>query len=102
MVKRNRQPTQPGVILKKYYLESRQLSISQFATATGMSRKHISHVVHGRASISPDAAYRFSVVLDTTAEFWLNLQNAIDLYEARRKLASWRPQEVHPAVALSP
>ena len=97
MMKRNRQPTAPGVILKKYYLEPRRLSIAGFAVATGISRKHVSNIVNGKASISPDTAYRFSVVLETTAEFWLNLQNAVDLYDAGRKFARWRPAEIHPA-----
>ena len=96
-MKHNRQPTAPGVILKNYYLEPRRLSIAKFAVATGISRKHVSNIVNGKASISPDTAYRFSVVLETTAEFWLNLQNAVDLYDAGRKFARWRPAEIHPA-----
>ena len=74
MARRNRRPTTPGLILKTHYLDPRKISITQFAAATGLSRKHISNVVHGHAPITSESACKFSAVLDTTAEFWLNLQ----------------------------
>lgn len=101
MVRRNRRPTAPGLILKTYYLEPRELSITQFAAATGLSRKHVSNVVHGHVAITSESAFKFSAVLDTTAEFWLNLQGAVDLYDARKRLAKWRPKEIHPAAIVN-
>jgi addiction module HigA family antidote len=97
MLTRNRRPTNPGKILKTYYLEPRALSIAQLARATGLSRKQVSGVANGRTAVSPDTAVRFARVLDTTARFWLNLQNAVDLYDVRQRLAGWQPSEVHPA-----
>lgn len=97
MARRNRRPTVPGVILQTYYLKPRQLSIAQFAEAAGISRKHASAIVHGRSAITPETAVRFARVLDTTPEFWLNLQNALSLYDACKSLERWRPREIHPA-----
>ncbi len=97
MLKVKRPPTPPGAILKQYYLDQRNLSVSRFAQATGLSRKHVSNIVHDRAAISPETAVRFAEVLNTTPQFWLNLQNTADLHEAQRKLSRWRPPEVYAA-----
>jgi len=32
-------------------------------------------------------------VLDTTPELWINLQRAVDLWDARQKLKGWEPAE---------
>ncbi|MCZ6812558.1 MAG: HigA family addiction module antitoxin [Alphaproteobacteria bacterium] len=97
MFRRNRKPTAPGLILRSYYLDPRNLSINRFSKAAGLTRKHVSNIVNGHAGITSDTAYRFSQVLGTTPQFWLNLQNAIDLYETSQRLSSWRPAEVHPS-----
>ena len=98
MITSKRRPTPPGRILHEYYLKPRGLSISRFAQNTGLTRKHVSNIVHGKANITPETAVRFATVLDTTAQFWLNLQNATNLFDVRGKLANWRPSEVHPGV----
>ncbi len=85
-MERNRRPTDPGRILRVYFLNERDVSIAQFARATGLNRKHVSNIVNGKASITTGGAYRFSEVLDTTPEFWLNLQNGVDLYDAGKRL----------------
>lgn len=100
MARRNRRPTSPGVILLNYYLKPRQLSIAQFASAADITRKHASNIIHGKADITPEMAVRFARVLDTTPEFWMNLQNAVNLHDAREHLSKWRPKEVHPAVLM--
>ena len=101
MMKRKRRPTPPGRILKTYFLEPRELTVTQLAASAGMSRKHASKIINGSASISPGTAVRFAAVLGTTPEFWLNLQNAVDLYDARLDIADWRPGRVHPAAMAS-
>ena len=92
--KRTRRPSLPGEILAELYLAPRNISIAKFAGAVGVSRKHMSAIVDGRASITADTAARMAAVLGTTAEYWLNLQNAVDLYDAEQRLAESdsRPQ----------
>ena len=36
-------------------------------------------------------ACKLAGVLGTPPEFWLNLQNAVDLWDARQELAQWQP-----------
>ena len=94
---RKRRPTPPGRVLAELYLEPRGVSIAKFAEAAGVSRKHISAIVNGRASITAETATRIATTLGTTAQYWLNLQNALDLYDAKSRLKSGR----HPPRRLA-
>jgi antitoxin HigA-1 len=84
---RKRRPNSPGEILLDLYLAPHNISIAKFAEAVGVSRKHMSAIVNGRAAITADTAAKMAVVLGTTAQFWLNLQNAVDLFDAEQRLA---------------
>src|SRR5712671_5961028 len=91
---RTRRPSLPGEILVELYLTPHDVSIAKFAEAVGVSRKHMSAIVNGRASITAETAARMAAVLGTTAQYWLNLQNAVDLYDAQERLTTSenRPQ----------
>ena len=71
-------PIHPGEHLAEIIGE---LDISQYrlAAAIGVPPRRINEIVHGRRSITADTALRFSKALDTTPEFWLNLQRMFDL-----------------------
>jgi len=97
MAKQKRRPTEPGEILKEFYLEPRNITITAFAEAVGRSRKHISQIVNGNARIEAELAARIGEVLGTSAELWLNLQNKVDLYNAEQNLKSWKPKKRYPA-----
>src|SRR5438445_12655625 len=97
--RRRRRPTSPGAILREFYLEPRHISVTAFAEAIGLSRKHVSSIVNGSAAITPETAERFARVLGTTARFWLNLQIALDLYDAELKLGSWKPKALGSVAA---
>jgi antitoxin HigA-1 len=92
--KRTRRPNLPGEILAELYLASHEISISKFAEACGVTRKHMSQIVNGHAAITAEMATRMAAVLGTTAQYWLNLQNAVDLFDARERLnvSGNRPQ----------
>jgi addiction module HigA family antidote len=85
--------------LAELFLTPRKISIGAFAAAAGVTRKHMSAIVNGRASITAETATRIATVLGTTAQFWLNLQNAVDLYDAtvRLKAARRRPKPLRLA-----
>lgn len=85
-IQRQRRPRHPGDILMHLFLEPRGITITRFAEATGLTRKHVSYVVHGRADISAESAVRFAMVLGTTPQFWINLQTAVQVWDAQQKL----------------
>ena len=64
----------------KELIEDRQISQAKLSKMTGFSQKHISEVVNGLASITPDFAYALEKSFEgVSANFWLNLQNRYDL-----------------------
>jgi addiction module HigA family antidote len=97
MIKRNRKPNGPGVLLQELFLKPRNINITDFANATGVSRKHISNVIHGRARVEAELATRFAMVLGTSADVWLNAQKAVDLWEAKQELRNWKPSRRFPS-----
>ncbi len=97
MLQPRRRPTPPGVILREHYLKPRSITIAALARSVNHSYKHISQVVNGKAAIEARLAYKLAEVLGTTPELWLNLQNAVDLWDAREELAGWKPQARYPA-----
>jgi addiction module HigA family antidote len=84
---RTRRPSSPGEILAELYLTPHEISIAAFAEACGVTRKHMSGIVNGHVAITAEMATRIAAALGTTAQYWLNLQNAVDLYDAQHRLA---------------
>ena len=76
-------PPHPGEILRVDYLEPLGLSVTEAASALGVTRKTLSSVVNERAGISSAMAHRLAKALNTTPEFWVNLQTQYDLWQAR-------------------
>jgi addiction module HigA family antidote len=79
-------PAHPGEVLKEHYLEPLGLSVSELAQALGVSRKHLSLLVNGRANVSTNLALRLSKALGTSVRLWLNMQQNYDIYQAKRSI----------------
>lgn len=86
---RKRQPTHPGGILKRHYIEPLSLKISEVADDLRVSRKTISKIVNEKGSVTPDMALRLSKAFNTSPELWLNLQTNYDLWVAAQKSKEW-------------
>lgn len=52
-------------------LEEQGWTAASLAERLGVTPKHVSELVRGRASVTPDTAGRLALVLGSTAEFWL-------------------------------
>jgi antitoxin HigA-1 len=74
----SRRPTPPSVILQELYLGPRDISLASFANAVGVTREHMSDVVNGHIGITAELAIGIAKALNTTPEFWFNLQAAVD------------------------
>src|SRR4030081_1941311 len=80
-IRGKRRPTHPGEILREETLPAAGLTPSEFAARLGVSRRIVSEVIHERRSVNPDLAHRLARVFDTTPEFWLRLQEAVDIWD---------------------
>jgi len=79
--KKKRRPTHPGELLREETLPTARLSQTDLAYRLGVSRSTVSDLIHERRSVNPDLAHRLARVFATTPEFWLRLQEAVDVWE---------------------
>lgn len=85
MIPENRIPTHPGEILLEEFLRPLALSQVAFATHLGIPVQRINEIVRGKRGVTPETAWLFAQALNTTPEFWLNLQMSYDLARSRPK-----------------
>jgi addiction module HigA family antidote len=84
---KKRRPTHPGAILREDVLPSLGISQTDLADRLGVSRRSVSQVLHEHRPLTPDMAIRIAHFLGTTPESWLNMQQALDVWELERKNA---------------
>jgi addiction module HigA family antidote len=75
-------PPHPGELLDDY-LDG--LSIAEAARRLGVTRATLSRIRHGHAAVTADMALRFADLFGTSAEYWLTMQTAYDLWTARSR-----------------
>lgn len=78
-------PPHPGEILKQDVLPDLGLTVTAAAEHLKMSRVALSRVLNGRAAISAELALRLADWLPPSAESWLAMQSAHDLWKASKK-----------------
>jgi addiction module HigA family antidote len=81
-----RPPIHPGEFLREDFLPDYGLTVSSLAKALGVSRQTINELLRERRSVSPEMALRLSRLFGNSAEFWLNLQRNVDLWEAENAI----------------
>jgi antitoxin HigA-1 len=79
---RKREPTSPGEILLEEFLKPLGLTQRRLADHLGCGVKVINRIVYGRTSVTPEMALKLGAAFQTSPEFWLNAQKAVDLYYA--------------------
>jgi addiction module HigA family antidote len=77
------QPTHPGEMLREDFMPDYGLTTKRLAEELGVSRQTINELLRERRAISPAMALRLSRLFGNTAEFWLNAQRAVDLWNAQ-------------------
>jgi addiction module HigA family antidote len=78
---RKRRPTHPGELLRSEILPATGLTQSELARRLGISRRSLNEVINERRAVTPDVALRLARVFNTSPELWLNLQQAVDVWE---------------------
>jgi len=82
----NRQPTHPGSLLKEEVIPALGTTVTQAAADLGVSRMTLHSVLSERRAVSPEMAIRLGAWTGTSAQSWLNMQNAHDLWTLERKM----------------
>ena len=74
----------PGEVLKEVLDEAGMTQV-ELARRCGVSQKHISEIVNGKAGIGPDFAVRLEDVTRVAATFWVRMQAGYDVRLARER-----------------
>ena len=85
---RRRKPTTPGEILREEFLLPLEMTQRQLAGHLGCDLKVINRIINGRTSVTAEMALKLGAAFQTSPEFWLNAQKAVDLHQAARHLSS--------------
>lgn len=83
-------PAHPGELIRETIEGLREetgqkLTIAEVAEGLGVTRKTLSAILNAKQSVTPEMAIRLSTAfVNTTPEFWLNVQEKYDLAKARQ------------------
>lgn len=79
--------THPGEVLLEEYIKPLGLTQAALATELGISTNRLNELVRRKRGITADTALRLARRFNTSPEFWMNLQSAYELTEARAAMA---------------
>ena len=85
-MKPKRRPTSPGDILREKFLHPLEMTQKQLSDHIEVDIKVINRIVNGRSAVTPMVALKLAYAFKTSPAFWLNAQNAVDLFEAEQAL----------------
>lgn len=86
--KRKIRPTHPGEMLREDFLPDYGLSVAGLAASLEVSRQTVNELLRERRSLSPEMALRLARLFGNSAEFWLNAQRAVDLWDTERAIGA--------------
>jgi addiction module HigA family antidote len=76
-------PAHPGEVLKEYI--PADMTIGQAAETLAITRLTLSKILNARSGITAGMAMRLAKWLDTTPDYWLNMQVQWELAQARKE-----------------
>ena len=82
MMMTKRKPAGIGEILQEEYMQPLALTQQQLADLMGVARKHVNELCNDRRAVTADTALMLGRVFGNTADFWLNVQRRVDLWQA--------------------
>jgi antitoxin HigA-1 len=91
MIPKKRIPIHPGEILLEEFLVPREITQTGLAAHLKVPVQRINELINGKRGVTPETAWLLATALDTTPEFWMNLQ-------AQHDLAKHRPEEMLRAI----
>lgn len=83
--KRTVSPAHPGEMLREDFMPDYGLTVTALAAALGVSWQTANELLQCRRAVSPVMTLRLSRLFGNSSAFWLNAQNAFDLWPAERR-----------------
>ncbi|MGI0480385.1 HigA family addiction module antitoxin [Geminocystis sp. CENA526] len=81
----HRQPTHPGEMLLKEFLEPMGITQKELADKIHVPYQRVNEIINHRRGITPSTALRLAKFFGMSPDFWLNLQLRWDLYHIQAK-----------------
>lgn len=78
----SREPIHPGEFLREDYMPELGLSVANLAKRLGVTRQTINDIVREKRGLSPDMCWRLARLFGTTPQYWLNMQEKVDLWNS--------------------
>lgn len=85
---KNKQPAHPGEILLRDFIRPRELSQAAVAQALRIPIQRVNTIIRGKRGISAETAILLAGYFKNRPEYWMRLQVAYDLHQARKELAA--------------
>ena len=82
--KREIPPTHPGEMLREDFMPDYGLTATALAMALGVSRQTIHELLKEQRAVTPLMALRLARLFGNSPKFWLNSQQARDLWESEQ------------------
>lgn len=80
-------PPHPGEFITEIYLEPYGISGRELADKLNVAPSTLSRVLNGSSRVTPEMALRLSKAIGRSAESWLAMQDAHDLWIARKQVS---------------
>ncbi|MDK1706809.1 HigA family addiction module antitoxin [Serratia marcescens] len=78
-------PPRPGELIKET-METLNLSARALAKALDVAPSTVQRLISGKSDISPEMAIRLSIVIGSSEQVWMGMQDAYDLWQARQSI----------------
>lgn len=79
-------PPHPGEFILATYMEPFDLSCRFLAEQLDVAASTLNRVLKGQSGVSPEMALRLSKALGRSPESWLAMQDAYDLWQAKKNV----------------
>ena len=81
-----RAPTHPGAILREDVLPALKLTVTEAAKRLRVTRQQLHRILAEDSGISPEMALRLGKFCGNGPDLWMRMQEAYDLWQARKKI----------------
>jgi len=94
-----RRPAHPGKVFLEEFLRPLELTQKEAARLLRISYPRMNEIVNGKRRVTPETALRVARLTGTDAESWLNLQQAVDLWDTLNSAEVREIEKIQPLTA---